>query len=83
MIVSQNDSTPVINLGGPEGNAFALIGQARRWAKDLDYKENDVDELVKDMTSSDYKYLVKVFDFHFGNHCTIILPAGAKSVEDL
>ena len=52
-----------INLLGPEGNAYFLLGTARNWGKELDL---DVDSIVKDMKSSDYQNLIKVFDKHFG-----------------
>ena len=52
-----------INLLGTEGNAYFLIGTARKFGKQLDL---DVDSIVKDMKSSDYQNLIKVFDKHFG-----------------
>ncbi len=52
-----------INLLGPEGNAFNLLGYADSFGKQLDL---DVDSIIKDMESSDYEHLIKVFDKHFG-----------------
>ena len=52
-----------IHLSGPEGNAYFLLGAARNWGKELDL---DVDSIIKDMESSDYEHLIKVFDKHFG-----------------
>ena len=40
-----------------------LLGAARNWGKELDL---DVDSIIKDMESSDYEHLIKVFDKHFG-----------------
>lgn len=57
-----------IDLRGPEGNAFALLGLARRWGKQL---ELDVDEITKDMESSDYNHLIEVFEKHFGCVCEL------------
>ena len=52
-----------INLLGPEGNAYFLLGTARNWGKELDL---DVGSIIKDMESGDYEHLIKVFDKHFG-----------------
>ena len=53
-----------INLLGPEGNAYFLLGTAREWGKQLDL---DVDKIEEEMESSDYENLIKVFDKYFGN----------------
>ncbi len=55
----------VIDLTGPQGNAFFLLGYAKKLAKQLDFE--DVDGLLADMTAGDYDHLVKVFDEHFGD----------------
>ena len=52
-----------INLNGTQGNAYFLLGTARNFVKQLDL---DVDSIIKDMESSDYEHLIKVFDKHFG-----------------
>ena len=53
-----------INLLGPDGNAYFLLGTADRLGKQLDL---DVDKILEDMKSSDYENLIKVFDKHFGS----------------
>ena len=57
-----------IDLTGPEGNAFVLLGYAKRYAKQLELDGNDI---IKDMTSGDYEHLVDVFDSYFGNFVTL------------
>ena len=53
-----------IDLLGPEGNAFVLLGIA----KDLSNKLGmDWDMIHKEMTSSDYEWLLQVMDYHFGD----------------
>ena len=32
----------VINLDGPDGNAFALLGYASQWAKDLELNKDKI-----------------------------------------
>ena len=57
----------IIDLTGPDGNAFALMAYAKRFAKQLGYSKEDQDQLLKLMTSGDYENLVGVFDDHFGS----------------
>jgi|TARA_B100001094_G_C18113831_1_gene762761 hypothetical protein len=54
----------VIDLTGPDGNAFALMGYAKRFAKQLDLDSN---KIIKDMMSGDYENLLQVFDNNFGD----------------
>ena len=54
----------VIDLTGPDGNAFALMGYAKRFAKQLDLDSN---KIISDMTSGDYENLIQVFDDKFGD----------------
>ena len=70
MIIEKRLTTSeiVIDLTGPEGNAFVLLGYAKRFAKQLGYKEEEIDELMKAMQSSDYENLIQVFDDHFGHY---------------
>tara|TARA_R100001509_G_scaffold87781_1_gene50020 strand:+ start:897 stop:1127 length:231 start_codon:yes stop_codon:yes gene_type:complete len=57
----------IIDLTGPDGNAFALMGYARRFARQLGYSKEDQDQLLELMTSGDYENLIEVFDDHFGS----------------
>ncbi len=54
----------VIDLTGPDGNAFALMGYANRFARQLGL---DPDVIIKEMQMSDYENLLKVFDNYFGS----------------
>ena len=56
-----------IDLMGPDGNAFALMAYARRFAKQLDWSVDDINKLMDDMTSGDYAHLLDVFNEHFGD----------------
>jgi len=55
----------VIDLTGPEGNAFSLMARATSFAKQLGL---DGSSIVEEMTSSDYENLVSVFDKYFGDY---------------
>ena len=64
-----------IDLTGPEGNVFYLIGAAKKLTRLLnERRENEYlvfDEIQKDMMSSDYEHAIDVFEKHFG-HITIL-----------
>ena len=57
-----------IDLTGPDGNAFVLIGLARKYAKQLLL---DDDAIIKEMMLGDYKNLLQVFDKNFGEYVTL------------
>jgi len=57
-----------IDLTGPDGNAFVLIGKASNLAKQLGL---DQKAIQAEMMSGDYENLVKVFDNHFGSFVTL------------
>jgi hypothetical protein len=68
MIKSKNEKRGVeIDLTGPEGNAFVLIGYARKWSKQLGLNP---DEVEKEMTDGDYENLVGVMEKYFGKVVT-------------
>ena len=56
----------IINLDGPDGNAFALMAYAKRFAKDMGYASDEVS--LNNMKSGDYTNLVKTFDKYFGEY---------------
>ena len=54
----------IIDLTGSDGNAFALMGYARQFARQLELDEK---KILKEMQSSDYENLLEVFDKNFGS----------------
>ena len=61
----------MIDLTGPKGNAFYLLGQADAFAKQLKYSQEERDQLQAEMRSGDYENLIQTFDKHFG--CFVVL----------
>ena len=61
----ENKGPIVIDLTGPDGNAFALMGYATRFAKQLNFDE---DKIINKMMEGDYENLLKVFDRYFGDY---------------
>jgi len=62
---SKPEKRPEIDLTGPDGNAFVLMGLAKRWARDL---ELDGDMIVKEMMLGDYENLLDVIEHYFGDY---------------
>ena len=69
MIVQKPQSEGItIDLMGPQGNAFFLIGTATKLARQLDLNEYEV---LNEMKSGDYENLLQVFDRYFGSFVTL------------
>ena len=68
MIKSKKQNGIEIDLTGPQGNVFFLIGTAGKLAKQLGL---DSAEIQKQMMSSDYENAVNVFDKNFGSFVTL------------
>ena len=69
MAIISKDTTrkQVIDLTGPDGNAFYLMGTACNLMKQLKFTPEEADGVLDEMKSSDYENLIKVFDKYFGN----------------
>ena len=57
-----------IDLTGPQGNAFYLLGTAKKLANQLGLNSN---EILNEMKSGDYENLIQVFDKNFGSFVTL------------
>jgi len=57
-----------IDLTGPQGNAFYLLGTAKNLAKQLGLNGT---EIMEEMRSGDYENLLEVFDKNFGMIVTL------------
>ena len=60
----ENKGPVIIDLTGPDGNAYVLLGYASSYAKQLGLP---FDKIRDEMTSGDYENLVQVFDRYFGS----------------
>lgn len=58
----------VIDLTGPQGNAFVLLGLAQDLCRQL---ELDPKAVLEEMKSSDYENLIQTFDKYFGEYYTL------------
>ena len=69
----------VINLDGPDGNAFALMAYAKRFAKDMGYVSDEA--ILNLMMDGDYTNLVRTFDKYFGEF-VILETTNEELLED-
>lgn len=70
MIRSKNPrEKPVIDIDGPQGNAFVLLGVAKDLCKQLKIDWNVVSD---EMRSGDYEYLLQTFDRYFGDYVDLV-----------
>ena len=69
MIVEKEEKFGIeIDLTGPQGNAFFLLGTADNLAKQLGL---DGIQIKLEMMSGDYENLVQTFDRYFGRIVTL------------
>ena len=64
----QEKSGIEIDLTGPQGNAYFLLGTASDLAKQLGL---DGGKIRSEMKSGDYENLLQVFDNYFGEYVTL------------
>ena len=68
-ILTKQPRKQVIDLTGPEGNAFYLLGLASKLSKQVGIEHDGF--IIDDMKSGDYEHLIKTFDKYFGDYITL------------
>jgi hypothetical protein len=63
----KHTSEIVIDLTGPQGNAFSLLALTKNFGKQLGMSDSYIKEIQAKMTSGDYENLIQVFDNEFGS----------------
>ena len=66
-MILEKPQTPrmiTIDLSGPQGNAFYLLGTAKSLSHQLGL---DWEIIHTQMTESDYEWLLQTFDYYFGD----------------
>lgn len=66
-----NKERPLIDLSGPQGNAFYLISVVKQTFRRSGAPELG-DQIAEQMMSGDYEHLVKTFDLYLGEHFDIV-----------
>lgn len=62
----------VIDLNGPEGNVFSLIGLASVLLKQKGHSKAFTDEVIADMKDKDYKHALNIFESHLGHEVSFL-----------
>lgn len=70
---------PVIDLNGPAGNVFGLMGQAENFGRQLGWGKAKIKSMQDEMMSADYTNAVKVFDREFGQFVDLIVPQALEA----
>lgn len=65
VIRAKQQRETVIDLTGPDGNAFVLMSYAKNFARQLDL---DHKQIIDEMRNGDYEHLLEVFDKYFGEY---------------
>ena len=69
-MILQKPQTPKmieIDLSGPQGNAFFLLGTASKLGRQLGLDSDEIEIILRQMRFSDYENLINVFDRNFGD----------------
>ena len=68
MAILSKDTTrkQVIDLTGPDGNAYYILGTAMNLCKQIGISSSRTTEILDEMKSSDYENLIQLFDKYFG-----------------
>ena len=61
----------VIDLQGPQGNAFALMAQADDFLRQMG-RRDEFRAMRTDMMSGDYDNLIRIFEENFGEYVTLV-----------
>ena len=77
MIKDRREMNPQIeiDLSGPEGNAFVLLGYASRLGKQI-YGHEKTEAILEEMKMSTYELLILTFDKYFGSVVTLYRDGG-------
>lgn len=70
MTIKKKKHSPkiVLDLTGPQGNAFVVLGTIRQLMRRLGYPLHKEEEVMQELMSSDYEHLIKTADEYFGDY---------------
>lgn len=71
-IKNRGNEKPTIDLQSSQGNAFSLIGYAKKFGVQLGFSQERINEIREEMMSGDYENLINVFDREFGEYVDLI-----------
>jgi len=65
----------VIDLKGPQGNAFQLMAYADDFLRQMG-RRDEMDALQTEMMSGDYDNLIRIFEENFGDYVELVGKPG-------
>ena len=66
-ILTKQPRKQVIDLTGPQGNAFYLLGLAVKLCNQIGFSGLGTTGILDDLKGGDYEHLITRFDYHFGD----------------
>ena len=76
-----SNSGRVIDLHGPQGNAFALMATAEDLLRQLG--QSHLFEMMRtEMMSGDYNKLIAIFEKNFGDYVELVNKPGEKEYDE-
>ena len=70
-----SNSGRVIDLQGPQGNAFALMAYAEDFLRQMG-RRHEFRAMRTEMMSSDYDNLIRIFEENFGDYVDLVNTPG-------
>ena len=70
-------SNRVIDLHGPQGNAFALMAQADDFLRQMG-RRHEFNAMRTEMMSSDYANVIRIFEENFGDFVELVNKPGEE-----
>lgn len=56
---------PKLKIIGTDGNSFALLGKARRAAREAGWDRQQIDDVMEEAMNGDYNHLLRTLMDHF------------------
>ena len=70
-------SNRVIDLHGPQGNAFALMAQADDYLRQMG-RRHEFNAMRTEMMSGDYENVIRIFEENFGDFVELVNKPGVE-----
>ncbi|MEZ9900195.1 hypothetical protein AB4332_03700 [Vibrio breoganii] len=64
-----------LDLSGPDGNIFVVIGLAQNLAHQLGY---DSEKVIGQMKQGNYKHAINVFESYFGDYVDLLVNSDSE-----
>lgn len=61
-----------IDISGPDGNAYALMGYAETFAGNVEMSTQETEEMLEMMMEGDYANLLNIFNQYWGSYVKLV-----------